>query len=226
MNKAELYNLYVTLRSANLTPKSTAASKGPTKRAKLVRSRTRLAQLLLYPAQGPSFSSASSQRQAFSEPGPRPRAHHRKASLISRFCSTFHRGSPCRCAECSWPPSTSLSAPPATDNPFYFQWLPAPVTNASVRLPLLAAQATQQGISNPAPLLWPTVAETSTRLPPLATQAHTFHSFSHATNNPLSFQWPPAPVVNASVRLPPLARRKLLNLFRVSQTTPPSRGPE
>lgn len=94
------------------------------------------------------------------------------------------------------------------------------MTNASVRLPPLVAKATQQGISNPAPLLWPTVAETSTRLPPLATQAHTFHSFSHATNNRLSFQWPPAPVVNASVRLPPLEAEVTQPLQGVLNHTP------
>ncbi len=221
MNKAELYNLYVTLRSANLTPKSTAASKGANKasKARKIPDSPRSTPPLSRSRSGPSRAPARSGRPSASlGRAPEHTTARPRSSPVS--AQPFTVALPAAAPNAAGPPSTSLSAPPATDNPFYFQWLPAPVTNASVRLPLLAAQATQQGISNPAPLLWPTVAETSTRLPPLATQAHTFHSFSHATNNPLSFQWPPAPVVNASVRLPPLAAEVTQPLQGVSNHTP------
>ncbi len=66
--------------------------------------------------------------------------------------------------------------------PFFFQWLQAPLADASVRLPPLVAQATQalQDVTNPTHLPWPIAAESSVRLPPTATQAHTSQSFPPA----------------------------------------------
>ncbi len=83
-----------------------------------------------------------------------------------------------------------------------------------MRLPLLAVQATQalQDVTNPTPFSWPTAAEGSVGLSPLATQACTSQAFPPVTNNPpFSFQWPPAPIADSSpeadlsVRLPSLA---------------------
>ncbi len=99
---------------------------------------------------------------------------------------------------------TSQSFPPVTSNP-------APIADASVRLPLLAVQAAQalQDVTNLTPVPWPTAAEESVRLPPLATQAHTSRAFPPVSNDPFfSFQWPPSPIADTSpeadlnVRLP------------------------
>ncbi len=60
--------------------------------------------------------------------------------------------------------------------------------------------------------LYTTAAGASSRVPPLATQPHTSQYFSPSAMITLFFplQWPPAPVADTSVRLPPLAEQ----LFR------------
>ncbi len=106
-----------------------------------------------------------------------------------------------------------------------------------MRLPLLAVQATQalQDVTNPTPFPWPTAAEGSVRLSPLATQARTSQAFPPVTNNPpFSFQWPPAPIADSSpeadlsVRLPSLTikimsfSRSISGSPRVSRCSRPS----
>ncbi len=51
------------------------------------------------------------------------------------------------------------------------------------------------------------------QLQPLATQPHTSQFFPSAMNNSLfPLQWPPAPVADTSVRLPPLAEQATIAL--------------
>jgi len=74
---------------------------------------------------------------------------------------------------------------------FSFQLPPAPIADASMRLPLLAVQVTQtlQDVTNSTPSPSPTAAEGSVRLSPLATQAYTFQAFSPVSNDLFFFSF-------------------------------------
>ncbi len=109
---------------------------------------------------------------------------------------------------------TSQSFPPVTSSPCPFQWPPASIANASMRLPPLAVQATQalQDVTKPNPFPWPTAAEGSVRLSPLATQAYTSQAFPPVTNNPI--------FLFSGLQLPYqiLAHRPILNMRLPSLT--------
>lgn len=80
MNKAQLYDLYVSLQSVNLSPKSTSAYKAAN-RAQQSLQGPKLESLnttifLPHKIFLPPSSSVMPQQQAFSKPGPCPRFHH------------------------------------------------------------------------------------------------------------------------------------------------------
>ncbi|KAL0151322.1 hypothetical protein M9458_053374, partial [Cirrhinus mrigala] len=116
-NKVELYNLYVTLQSSNLTPKSTAASRQPTERAKLTRPETRLARV-----------AAASLQQAWAAPQISPLQGPASALFL---CTALPAATPLAIGP-SDPPPASESLPPATNNPFLFQWPPVPVRDVTI----------------------------------------------------------------------------------------------
>ncbi|KAG1925403.1 proline-rich protein 36-like [Pimephales promelas] len=131
----------------------------------------------------------------FCEPGSRSRFHRHETSLASRFTSAFQHGAPRRSAIHSW----------ARRLTFRFPWPPAPVANASVRLPPLAAEAQtfhQFPVTNPSPFQWP-AAQASARPPPLATQAQASHPFSPFPSGAYFNLPSQAPQADLSVRLPP-----------------------
>ncbi|XP_056104363.1 uncharacterized protein LOC130083381 [Rhinichthys klamathensis goyatoka] len=180
MTKAQLYNLYVTLQSSNLSPKSTPGSKAASRPGK-----SREAPNSPRPTPPPS-------RARFGLPHASPRGARISASLGRAPDSTATRPhSPPALAELfstalpaavpytagpAGSPSASQCFPPAVSNSFPLQWPPAPIADASVRLP------------------------------PLAVQAQTFHHLPATTANPSHFQWPAAqatPQADLSVRLPP-----------------------
>ena len=125
------------------------------------------------------------------------------------------------------PACTSQYFHPVTSNPlFSFQCPPAHVADISISLHLLAVQATQvlQDITHPNPFPRPTAttAEANVRLPPFVNMP-TSLPLPHATNNHFSVQRPPAPVVNASMRLPPLAVQAAHRVFRIPFLWPTAR---
>lgn len=89
----------------------------------------------------------------------------------------------------SSPPTATRSGTPAVYNPFPFQWPPAPLADASAKLPTLAGQAQPYQQShppghNPAHFQWPTapVAQTSAGPPPPA--AHAYNPSYHPSYHP------------------------------------------
>ncbi|XP_039527431.1 uncharacterized protein LOC120479218 [Pimephales promelas] len=209
MTKVQLYNMYVTLQSSNISPRSTPGSKAASRpgnsrealnspRPTLQPSRTR---------SGFPRASARSARISASlgrAPDSTATRHHSPLASPQLFSTALPAAAPFTAG-----PAGSHSAsqffPPAVSNPFPLQWPPAPVANASVRLPPLAAEAQtfhQFPATNPSPFQWP-AAQASARPPPLATQAQASHPFSPFPSGAYFNLPSQAPQADLSVRLPP-----------------------
>ncbi|XP_056097256.1 uncharacterized protein LOC130076258 [Rhinichthys klamathensis goyatoka] len=103
--------------------------------------------------------------------------------------------------------SASQFFPPAVSNPFPLQWPPAPVADASVRLPPLVVETQTfhhfpATTANPSPFQWP-AAQASARPPPLATQAQASHPFPPFPPGAFLNFPSQTPQADLSVRLPP-----------------------
>lgn len=172
-------------------------------KAKLGRPRIRLAQHL------PLVQAGHSTRPSASL-GPAP--YSTAARLHSPLVSAHHV-SAARPAVAPYtdgpacPRLTSRHLLPEVSNLFPLLWPPAPIADASVRLPPLAAQAQTLHhlpvtTANPSLFQWP-AAQASASLPPFATQAHASH-FYPSLPPYASLNFPPqAPQADLSVRLPP-----------------------
>ncbi|XP_052416254.1 uncharacterized protein LOC127961253 [Carassius gibelio] len=175
MNKAELYDLYVSLQS---TPKTThrqsKARRAQNSPAQLPPSCSRTGSGSLRPSSRRNRSSASLGRAPDSAmAGPHPPPDEAQPSTTVPAATVPHAARP------SGPPTATQFHNPAIHNPFSFQWPTAPVGDTSARPSLLPAQT--QGYQqfyppgyNPAHFQWPAapVAQTSAGPPPLAVQAH------------------------------------------------------
>ncbi len=204
MNKAELYDLYVSLQS---TPKTTHRQ-----------SKARRAQKS--PAQSPPSSSRTGSGSLRpSRRSNRPSASLGRAPDSAMALPPLNEAQPSTTASAATAPHTAgpsgLLTPtqfytPAVYNPFPFQRPPAPVADTSARLSPLAAQVQllQQSHPtgyNPAHFQWPAapVAQTSTSPPPLAAQAHfSSHNPSIPSYPPTNFPFQ-ATAGHQSVRPPP-----------------------
>ncbi|XP_048031305.1 formin-like protein 7 [Megalobrama amblycephala] len=200
MNKAELYNLYVSLQSAFPSPKSTPLSKtankpnknsrGPNQRSQKTPSPTLARKGLQVSGRG-SRPSASLGRAPDST-AVSPHSHLRSAELqtaaphvtIPASIDTNHPGN------VSMPPPAAQAQPQPFPisffNPIPCQWPAAPPSVSSARLPPLAVQAQTPYIPPQFPsfstLLAPG-ADPSARLPPQAASAPAClpsNTFSHA----------------------------------------------
>ncbi|XP_039535194.1 uncharacterized protein LOC120484211 [Pimephales promelas] len=205
MTKVQLYNMYVTLQSSNISPRSTPGSKAASRpgnsrealnspRPTLQPSRTR---------SGFPRASARSARISASlgrAPDSTATRHHSPLASPQLFSTALPAAAPFTAG-----PAGSHFFPPAVSNPFPLQWPPAPVANASVRLPPLAAEAQtfhQFPATNPSPFQWP-AAQASARPPPLATQAQASHPFSPFPSGAYFNLPSQTPQADLSVRLPP-----------------------
>ncbi len=115
MNKAELYDLYITLRSANLMPKSTAASK--TAKARKVSVSPRSTSLLSHSRSSPFRALAHSGRPSASL-GHAPEltmARPHSSPVVAQRFSPALPAAASNAAGPSGPTSTSLSGLPATN---------------------------------------------------------------------------------------------------------------
>ncbi len=204
MNKAELYDLYVSLQS---TPKTTHRQ-----------SKARRAQKS--PAQSPPSSSRTGSGSLRpSRRSNRPSASLGRAPDSAMALPPLNEAQPSTTASAATAPHTAgpsgLLTPtqfytPAVYSPFPFQRPPAPVEDTSARLSPLAAQVQllQQFHPtgyNPAHFQWPAapVAQTSTSPPLLAAQAHfSSHNPSIPSYPPTNFPFQ-ATAGHPSVRLPP-----------------------
>ncbi|KAG1936323.1 proline and serine-rich protein 1-like [Pimephales promelas] len=214
MNKAELYALYVSLQSTNLSPKSMPAPKRTSRQSK--------AQDSPRWTTPPSQRTKSSSFPASNRSG-RPSASLGRAPVPSAVRPRQQAAALAETRPADLPSAYQNMAPAVPNNPFSFQWPPAPVPDASVRLPPLEmeAQSFQHSFAtatNPSSFQWPPapVPDASVRLPPLALEAQSFQPAFATATNPSSFQWPAAPVAQASVRLPPLAARAHSSQFQPS----------
>lgn len=187
MNKAKLYDLYVSLQSTNLSPRPPSASNtgnrqsrarsapNPPQTTTPFSTRTRSGSLR--PSSHSNRPSASLGRSPeFTDARPQPPPNAVQHIITTDYAAAMAAAGPSGLSSASQP------YPPMVSNPFLFRWPPAPVADTSARLPLLAAhdQAFQQvhpTISNPSSFQWPAapVAQTSTSQPPLAAQAHMPH---------------------------------------------------
>ncbi|XP_056094663.1 proline-rich protein 36-like [Rhinichthys klamathensis goyatoka] len=233
MNKAELYALYVSLQSTNLSPKSMPAPKRTSRQSKAQDS----PRSTTPPSQRTKSSSLSASNRSR-----RPSASLGRAPVPSAVRPRQQAAALVETRPADLPSAYQNMAPAVSNNPFSFQWPPAPVPDASARLPPLALEAqsfqpTFTTATNPSSFQWPAapVAQASMRLPPLAAQAHFSQfqpSFPSHTFNPL----PQAPEANSSVRLPPptiaapasapfsslLQAKSLHSLFTATQMPVPS----
>ncbi|XP_039541789.1 mucin-5AC-like [Pimephales promelas] len=194
MNKAELYDLYVSL---NPTPKTTHRQ-----------SKVRRAQNS--PAQSPpsSLRTGRSSLRPSSRRSNRPSASQGRSSgfVTTAPLSPFDEAQPSTSASAAAMPHTAGASglptaaqfySPAVHNPFPFQWPPAPAAYTSAKLSPLASQTQQcqQQVYptgyNPAHFQWPAapVAQASAGPPPLAAQPHTafYHPSYPPTNFPSNF---------------------------------------
>lgn len=168
LNKAELYDLYVSLQLPNLSPKHTPAPKASQRRsgARKARtpplsSRTRSGSLRLASRSNrPSASLGRAPDSAGAGPLPLPYAAQLRTAA-SAAAAPYAAGP-------TGLPTASISNPPAVNNTLPFQWPPAPVADANLRQNQLAAQA------------------------------QTFQQFYPTSDNPAHIQWPAHPVARSS----------------------------
>ncbi|XP_059371542.1 uncharacterized protein LOC132109467 isoform X1 [Carassius carassius] len=205
MNKAELYDLYVSLQSTpKMTHRQSKARRAQNSPAQLPPSSSRTGSGSLRPSSHSNRPSASLGTPDSAMAGPHPPLDENQPSTTVSVAAVPHAAGP------SGLPTTTQFYTPAVHNPFSFQWPTAPVGDTSARPSLLAAQAQeyQQFYPpgyNPAHFQWPAapVAQTSAGPPPLAAQSHT------SSYNPSFSSYPPtnfpfqATVGHLSVRPPP-----------------------
>ncbi|XDV42553.1 hypothetical protein PO909_011186 [Leuciscus waleckii] len=205
MNKAELYDLYITLQSANLFPKSAPTPRAQKSPPQTPPSSSCTRSSSLRPSNRSNRPSASLGRAPDSAiTGPLPPLDEAQPSTMASAAAAPFAAGP------SGLPTASQFYTTAVYNPFPFQWPPAPVTDTSARLSPLATQAQpfQQSYPtgyNPAHIQWPAapVAETSASPPPLAAQAHTsYYHPSFPSYHPTNFPFQ-ATAGNPSMRPPP-----------------------
>ncbi|XP_077094312.1 uncharacterized protein LOC143746387 [Siphateles boraxobius] len=189
MNKAELYDLYVSLKS---TPKTThrhsKARRAQNSPAQSPPSSPCTGRGSLRPSSRRSNRPSASQGRApvFITAGPLPPFDEAQPSTSASAAAAPRTAGP------SGLPAAAQLYSPAVHNPFPFQWPPAPVADTSAKLSPLASQ-TQQCQQfyptgyNPAHFQWPAaqVTQTSAGPPPLAAQAHT--AFYHPSLPPTNF---------------------------------------
>ncbi|ROL47987.1 hypothetical protein DPX16_3726 [Anabarilius grahami] len=210
MNKAQLYDLYVSLQSTFPSPKSTSSSKN----AKAHKSRKAPSSR---PQKTPSPSLARPALSRASGRGSRPSASLGRApdSAAARpnypLPSTLPAGSSFNVSmtplETQAQPSQSFSH--AVSNPPPCPWPAAPSSDPSARLPPLAAQA-QTHYSPSQPNSFSNIfappqalgADPSVRLPPLTAPTPTCYFPSQLPLFPNTFAPPQAPGAVMSPRLP------------------------
>ncbi|KTF78193.1 hypothetical protein cypCar_00045488, partial [Cyprinus carpio] len=143
MHKAELYDLYVSLQA---TPKTTHRP---------CKSRTARNSPVQSPPPGSRTRSGSlhqsTRRNKPSASLGRPLQSTRAGSLPEEAqpSTTTYAAAAQYAAGPSSPPTATRSGTPAVYNPFPFQWPPAPLADASAKLPTLAEQAQPYQQSHP-----------------------------------------------------------------------------